>query len=101
MAHGVAWGVTLDLPPNVPLILTRVPADPYCFAGLSSQPPLPSGQEVYIYVDSVDYATVWGAVRESNQNNNTVGPVVSAMGGGSGSPAHTGSLPPIANLPWR
>lgn len=82
-------------------MLTSVPADPYCFAGLSSQPPLPEGQDVYVDVDAVHYATTWGAVRESNENNNTDGPVVPAVGGGSGSPAHTGSLPPIANLPWR
>ena len=73
-AHGVVWGVVDSLPEGGSLTLVNDGGDPYYFPNLSSAPPLPVGQEVYAYVDSVNWATTWGAVRESNEGNNTAGP---------------------------
>ncbi len=82
-AHGVTWGVTLDLPPDAPLILTNDVADPFYFPQESSPPPLPVGQDVYAYVDSVNFATTYGAVLERDETNNIDGPAASIAGTGA------------------
>jgi hypothetical protein len=43
----------------------------------STAAPLPVGANVYALVDSVDYSTTYGAVWESNEDNNLFGPVTS------------------------
>ena len=102
--HGVVWGVRADeadLDPGDSLTLVNNASDPFYFAAYSSHPPLPVSAAVYAYVDSVDWATTWGAVRESNEDDNTAGPVtsVAADAGGESFPqpageVATGNLPP-------
>ena len=99
-AHGVVWDVTKNLAPGESLTLVNNGGDPYYFPHLSSAPPLPVGQEVYAYVGSVDWSTTWGAVRESNEGNNTRGPVVSGAASGPPSGGQLGS-PSRGNLPPR
>ena len=74
--HGIIWGVTVDtanLDPGESLTLVNDGTDPYYWGPPNSSAlPLPVGQDVY--VDSVNWATTWGAVRESNEGNNTAGP---------------------------
>ncbi len=76
-AHGAVWGVTVPIPAGSALTLTTQPADPYYFERLSSPPPWPVGARVYVYVDSVDFRTTYGAVQESDEANNVLGPVTS------------------------
>jgi hypothetical protein len=62
---------------------------------------LPVGANVYALVDSINYATTYGAVQESNEGNNLFGPVTStaSVAGqgapiGQGQPASREGLPP-------
>ncbi|MCP4590675.1 MAG: hypothetical protein GY842_08020 [bacterium] len=67
--------MTANLNSGQSLTLQNNGGDPYYLAPPSSSaPPLPTGQDVYAYVDSLNSATTWGMVRESNENNNTAGP---------------------------
>jgi hypothetical protein len=77
-SHGVAWGVTVDIPAGGVLTLTT--GDAYYAPQHSSMPPLPAGARVYALVDSVNYATTYGAVPESNEGDNLSGPVISTAG---------------------
>lgn len=78
---GAVWGVTKSLAPGESLILTS--GGTYYFGPPESSPlPFPSGVSVYALVDSVNYNTGYGNVRENNETNNVLGPVVSTAGGG-------------------
>jgi hypothetical protein len=99
-SHGATWGVTADIPAGGSLVLTT--GGDYYFPEYSSTPPLPVGADVYALVDSVDYSTTYGAVRESDEDNNLFGPVTSTAGVagqvapvvGQGQPASLEELPP-------
>ncbi len=95
---GAVWGVTDPLGPGQSL--TLVSGGPYYFAAYSS-PSFPGGAQVYGLVDSINHATNYGNVAESNETNNLFGPVTSptALTGvatSAGSP-----LPGAENLPAR
>ena len=83
--------------------LTLSTSGAYYVAAYSSQPPLPVGAQVYAYVDSVDCSTDYGAVRESDENNNRSGPVVSGADvvGERAAPCPGQSPPPLEELPGR
>lgn len=66
---GVVWGVTRELAAGESLEL--VTGGDYYWASESSGPPYPVGADVWAYVDSVDWSTTWGAVREIKEENNT------------------------------
>jgi uncharacterized repeat protein (TIGR01451 family) len=99
-SYGVVWGVTTFIPAGGSLTLTT--GGDYYFPEYSSPTPLPVGANVYALVDSVDYNTDYGAVRESNEDNNLFGPVTStasvagttAQIGGQSQPALRKGLPP-------
>ncbi len=94
-SSGAAWGVTQSLAAGETVTLTV--GGTYYDASKSSSS-FPLGATVYAYVDSVNYATTYGAVLETNENNNLSSPVNSTAGaagpipGGSGS-ISSGSLP--------
>lgn len=94
-SHGVVWGVTTDIPAGATLTLST--NDPTTFFPQYSSPlPLPVGARVYALVDSVNFATNYGAVRESNEQNNLSQEIISSAGdaapvsGQSHSPVPTG-----------
>jgi len=77
--------------------LTLTLGGPYYYEGSSA---FPAGAQVYAYVDSVNSATTYGNVRESDEANNVWGPVVSTAG--QAQPAVTGSTAlPDSKLPVR
>jgi len=85
--------------------LTLSTGDPYYAAEYSSRLPFPVSAQVYAYVDSVDCSTDYGAVRESDENTNRSGPVVSS-GDVAGeqavsAPGRGESPPPPEELPRR
>ena len=92
--YGANWGVTQALAPGATLTLTV--GGPYYAGGSSS---FPVGAPVYAYVDSINYATGYGNVLESNEANNVFGPVVSTAGLG----AVTSQVKPVSleGLPER
>jgi uncharacterized repeat protein (TIGR01451 family) len=98
-SYGVVWGVTTSIPAGGSLTLTT--GGDYYFEEYSSPTPLPVGANVYALVDSINYATGYGAVRESDENNNLFGPVTSTTGvtggatriGGQSQPASREGLP--------
>jgi hypothetical protein len=79
---GAAWGVTTDIPVGDSLTLTV--GDAYYFPQYSSAG-FPADVPVYGYVDSVNYATGYGAVWESDEGNNLFGPI-DATAGSDGAP---------------
>ena len=94
-ARGIAFGVTDPVPAGGTLVVDTTGA--YFDAGQSSPPPWPAGVPVWAYVDSVDFTTTWGAVRESGEGNNVFGPITSGsatgqtvLGGRSPSAARVG-----------
>jgi hypothetical protein len=99
-SHGAVWGVTAPIPAGGSLTLTT--DGDYYFPEYSSTPPLPVGANVYALVDSVDFSTTYGAVPESNEDNNLFGPVTSTAGvareavpvGHQGQPPSMEGLPP-------
>jgi len=96
---GVAWGVTRSLAPGESLEL--VTGGDYYWPSQSSPAPYPAGAETWAYVDAVNYATTWGAVRESDEDNNVYGPVETSAGVlASDLPAVSGK-PEAGNLPAR
>jgi hypothetical protein len=78
-SHGVVWGVTRSIPTGGTLTLTT--NGDYYAPEYSSTSPLPVGAAVYALADSINYNTTYGAVRESNEENNLFGPVKSTGGG--------------------
>jgi hypothetical protein len=97
---GAAWGVTKALAAGESLTLTTGGA--YYSAEYSSQPPYPVGAQVVAFVDSVDYATSWGAVRESDEANNVLGPVTSTQAKGDvAPPGGAEEEPSRSGLPGR
>lgn len=92
--YGAHWGVTSILAPGETLSLTV--GGPY-YAGGSST--FPAGAQVYAYVDSINYATTYGNVQESNEGNNVFGPVVSTAAGSLPAGAAPQAAP--AGLPER
>ncbi len=98
--HGIAWGVTKSLAAGERLTLVSSGSDPYYWGpATSSAPPYPSGAKAYVYVDSVDYSTTWGAVLESDEGNNTAGPVRVSAASALGAPA--AAQPPRRRSPAR
>jgi hypothetical protein len=99
---GAVWGViatgTAEIAPGATLTLTSGGA--YYFADESSPLPFPAGGQVYAQVDSVNLATTYGAVRESDETNNVFGPVVSAPGS-QVRPAAEAAAPVRTGLPKR
>ena len=79
-AHGIAFGVTDSIPAGGTLVVSTT--GKYFVANESSPPPWPEGVPVWAYVDSVNFATTWGAVRESDETNNVFGPVESGSAAG-------------------
>ena len=94
-SHGANWGVTATLNPGESL--TLVTGGAYYDDGSSS---FPVGADVYAYVDSVNYATTYGNILESNEDNNVLGPVVSVAGSG-GAVVTSGGLVSLEGLPQR
>ena len=98
-SYGIVWGVTTSIPAGGSLTLTT--GGEYYFPEYSSSTPLPVEANVYALVDSINHATSYGAVRESDENNNLFGPVISTTGvtggaariGGQSQPASRKGLP--------
>jgi hypothetical protein len=71
--YGLVWGVTTPLGSGESLTLTIDNA--HYFPEYSSAPPLPVNVDVYGLVDSINFGTDYGAVRERDESNNLFGPV--------------------------
>ncbi|GAB4410284.1 MAG: hypothetical protein Fur0044_03990 [Anaerolineae bacterium] len=100
-SRGQVWGIQgvgLPLDPGESLTLTS--GDAFYFPQFSSAPPLPVGANVFGLVDSVDFSTTFGAVRESNEANNLFGPVLSTAASGPATAAQSGTPSP-EGLPDR
>jgi len=83
-------------------VLTLTVGDAYYFPQYSGPTPYPVGANVYAQVDSVDFSTSYGAVQESDETNNVLGPVESVGGGGEAlSQAGNSAIPPVEGLPKR
>jgi hypothetical protein len=93
---GANWGVTHPLAPGERLTLTL--GGPYYASGSSS---FPADAQVYAYVDSINYATTHGNVREGNETNNVSGPVLSIQGQGNVAVNDQGQPPALERLPQR
>ncbi|MCP4363204.1 MAG: DUF11 domain-containing protein, partial [Chloroflexi bacterium] len=72
---GAVWGVTKSLAPGESLVLAVDGA--YYYPGKSSSS-FPANAKVYGYVDSINHATSYGNVKETNESNNLFGPVTSS-----------------------
>ena len=94
--YGANWGVTQSLAPGETLTLTL--GGPYYSQGSSS---FPAGAQVYAYVDSINYATTYGNVQESNEANNVFGPVVSTAGQAQPVVIDPAARPDLSELPAR
>ena len=94
--YGAHWGVTKELYPGDTLTLTVGGA---YFAKSSST--FPSGSSVYAYLDSINYATTYGNVRESNETNNVFGPILSTAGAGDPAGVIRSEAEPSTELPRR
>ncbi|MCB0165383.1 MAG: choice-of-anchor D domain-containing protein [Anaerolineae bacterium] len=93
---GAVWGVNKTLQPGE--VLTLSTGGNYYYPDLSSSQFI-TGATVYAYVDSINYATTYGNVQETNENNNLSQPVISTAGRGaavisSAEPAVVDDLPP-------
>ncbi len=73
-----------------------IPNSGYYTAGSAT---FPAGAQVYATVDSINYATTYGAVPESNEGNNVFGPVVSTAAGSLSAGAAPQAAP--AEMPER
>jgi uncharacterized repeat protein (TIGR01451 family) len=100
---GAVWGVIVTganaIAPGGTLTLTS--GGTYYFADESSPLPFPAGAQVYAQVDSVNPATTYGAVQESNETNNVFGPVVSTPSSRSQHAAETAAPLQRDGLPKR
>jgi hypothetical protein len=70
---GVVWGVLAEaknIPSGGVLDLASNTSDPYYSTQYSAPGPFPGGADVYAYVDSINFATTYGAVRETDEGNN-------------------------------
>lgn len=79
--QGVVWGVDgADLPinPGESRVLTLSNAE--SGVTLTSPPPYPAGAAVYVLVDSIDTSTPFGAIQETNEDNNLAEDVVTTAG---------------------
>jgi hypothetical protein len=97
--HGVVWGVTQPLGPNESLVLTI--GGPYYSTKYSSALPLPASATVYGLADSINYATTFGNVLESDETNNLFGPVTSTSAVGEMGLVEFATLPSVDELPGR
>jgi hypothetical protein len=96
---GAAWGVTQTLAPEESLTLTT--SDKFYIGPPVSSPlPYPVDVPAYVLLDSVNYHTDYGNVREKHEDNNLGGPVTLVEGRGNattikqtGSPSTRGGLP--------
>ena len=95
---GATWGVTGGIPADG--LLTLTVGDTYYVPQYSSAS-FPVGVPVYGYVDSVNYDTGFGAVRESDEGNNRIGPVVSATDNETVTVGSRDDEPISAGLPGR
>ena len=99
---GAVWGITgaglSQLTPGGTLTLTSGGA--YYSSAESSPLPFPTGAQVYAQVDSVNPATSYGAVQESNEDNNILGPVSSTLSRQAQAVAGTAPLQ-LEGLPKR
>jgi hypothetical protein len=86
--YGVVWGVTTDILAGDSLTLTT--GDIYYSPKHSSPAPWPVEANVFALVDSINYETTYGAVLESNEDNNLFGPVTPTANV-SGSAVQSGS----------
>jgi uncharacterized repeat protein (TIGR01451 family) len=97
--YGAVWGVTTDIPTGESLTLTT--GDAYYSPEHSSSTPWPVEAKVFALVDSINYETAYGAVLESDEDNNLFGPVTSTadvtggtvLSGGQSQPAVREGLP--------
>ncbi len=94
-SKGAIWGVTKSLAPGE--VVTLVVGGTYYRTDKSSSTFI-SEAKVYGYVDSVNYATTYGAVLELDESNNLSGPVTSMAGAAvpvtvNSSPGSSGNLP--------
>lgn len=71
---GAVWGVTRTLAPGESLTLTSGGA---YYSASHSSASFPAGAQLYALVDSINFSTTYGNVREDNESNNLFGPVVS------------------------
>jgi len=95
---GATWGVTAIIPAGGTLDLTT--GGDYYYPQYSSGS-FPADVNVYGYVDSINFATRYGNVWESNEGNNVFGPALSA-GGGEATTIEPGGPPPVrGDLPVR
>ncbi len=97
-AHGAVWGVTDNIPVGSTLTLTV--GDKYYYANESSNPPFPVGVPAYTYIDSINYNTDYGNIRELDETDNLFGPVISTAGADAILPLN-GEAPSAAELPGR
>lgn len=97
--YGVVWGVTQPLGPNESLILTI--NGPYYSTKYSSALPLPADATVYGLADSINYATTFGNVAESDETNNLFGPVISSAATAKMRLTGVADTPPAEELPGR
>jgi hypothetical protein len=69
--QGLAWGVTSDALPLSPgqTLTLRVNDSYYVQASSNVSWPLPAGTPIYAQVDSVNFETDYGAVRETHEVN--------------------------------
>jgi hypothetical protein len=93
---GAVWGVTRALNPGESLTLTSGGA---YYSASHSSASFPAGAQLYALVDSINFSTTYGNVREDNESNNLFGPVVSTAG--SQAQAAGESEPAPAGLPKR
>jgi hypothetical protein len=95
---GAAWGVTKNLAPGE--VLTLTVGDAYYNTEQSSDS-FPTGANVYGFVDSINYDTTYGNVKEGNEVNNLSDRVISTGGGQAIQTTDTGGAAIPASLPRR
>ena len=83
--------------------MTLTTGGDYYFPEHSGPAPLPVGAEVYVLVDSINYDSSYGSVRESDEGNNLFGPVISVTGDGGALTTGQGRTwtPSMVGLPPR
>jgi hypothetical protein len=95
---GAVWGVTKSLAPDETLDLTTGGA---FYVPDESSASFPASATVYGLVDSINFDTTYGAVKESDEGNNLSEPVSSAQGQGEAAVSGQGQPPALDRLPER
>jgi len=97
---GAAWGITQTLAPDASLTLTT--GDKFYAAPPVSSPlPYPVDVPTYVLLDSVNYSTDYGNVREKHEDNNLGGPVTPSEGPAKAEAAEQSGFPAVEGLPER